>query len=38
MRVRRAKRRSDHELRTIAIGVHVGRIITNAQCAEKPVA
>jgi hypothetical protein len=30
----KAKDRSDQELRTIAIGVHVGRIVTNAQAAE----
>jgi hypothetical protein len=31
---RRAKSRSDHELRTIALAVHVGRIITNVQVQE----
>ena len=30
----RVKDRSDQELRTIAIGVYVGRIITNAQTDE----
>jgi hypothetical protein len=33
-RVGKAKDRSGQELRTIAIGVHVGRIITNAQADE----
>jgi hypothetical protein len=31
---RRAKSRSDQELRTIALAVHVGRIITNVQVQE----
>lgn len=31
---RRAKGRSDHELRTIALAVHVGRVITNVQVQE----
>jgi hypothetical protein len=34
MRAGKAKDRSDQELRTIAIGVHMGRIITNAQADE----
>jgi hypothetical protein len=33
-RAGKAKDRCDQELRTIAIGVHVGRIITNAQTDE----
>jgi hypothetical protein len=32
--VDKVKDRSDQELRTIAIGVYVGRIITNAQADE----
>jgi hypothetical protein len=31
---RRAKSRSDHELRTLALAVHVGRIVTNVQVQE----
>lgn len=31
---KRARSRSDQELRTIALGVHEGRIITNAQADE----
>jgi hypothetical protein len=30
----RANARSDHKLRTIALGVHEGRIVTNAQVQE----
>jgi hypothetical protein len=33
-RVGKAKDRGDQELRTIAIGVYMGRIITNAQADE----
>lgn len=35
MAVRRVKDRSDQELRTIAVGVFVGRIITNMQANER---
>jgi hypothetical protein len=31
---RRAKSRSDHELRTIALAAHEGRIVTNVQAQE----
>lgn len=34
MKRKRRKDRSDQELRTIALGVHAGRIITNAQAEE----
>jgi hypothetical protein len=33
-RVVKPRKRSDQELRTVAIGVHVGRIITNVQADE----
>ena len=35
MALRKLKDRSDHELRTIAIGVFVGRVITNMQANEQ---